>query len=735
MDHAQRGNGLGILGDASDSPTKVEVFKTLANIRYFRVLKKRLDYGSSGYQVPAMPHVPRSARGKRSVRKKVDDNQMCAFDLLATVAGKLLSERESSLTPCNITGTSNPTTEKDVIKQDQLDNEKPFKTEAFDQGGCDDSTLGSEIIFHRLGSYTSKEHSQMPNAGALSPASAFVKSGNRDVFAGESVSRGEFGHSLHTSTTAQKCGTRRYCPGSVESGACEGDGIKTPLQAEQRITGNVIARSAPDMYSLADPMDLDAKPPALVSSDSSAEVPPCGDHVPYNSSVPQCRDEMKFSVARDDDENSSGCTNPGTVTTNACKAPCIGNRRIKKLLASKYWKVGPTMSKDEELSNTVEMKPVFRSRRMSCTRQRTQRSSFKRRKLFERFSISASDGGIFREGISNPPGKGGIKVEARHSAVTLHGANGALSSTRGQKSSYESRDYHVKFSIKSFKVPELFIEIPENSTVGSLKRTVLEAVTAILGRGLRVGVLLQGRKVRDDSKTLRQAGISHGERLDNLGFTLEPNPTQAPAPLANPEDPHLLHFSDAIEPLSRIPPANPTPDQGTSDTTPQPVLTFIANCPESDHDSVHSPADVSSLNKTTGNSRALVPVPPMNVEALAVVPLRKSRHSEMVQRRIRRPFTVAEVEALVQAVEKLGTGRWRDVKLRAFENAKHRTYVDLKDKWKTLVHTARISPQQRRGEPVPQELLDRVLSAHAYWSQQQARLQVKPPPAETCLLL
>ena len=40
----------------------------------------------------------------------------------------------------------------------------------------------------------------------------------------------------------------------------------------------------------------------------------------------------------------------------------------------------------------------------------------------------------------------------------------------------------------------------------------------------------------------------------------------------------------------------------------------------------------------------------------------------------------------------------------------------MQDKWKTLVHTARISPQQRRGEPVPQELLDRVLAAQAYWS-------------------
>lgn len=285
---------------------------------------------------------------------------MCAFDLLATVAGKLLSERESSLTPCNITGTSNPTTEKDTIKQERLDNEKPFKTEAFDQGGCDNDTLGSEIIFHRLGSYTLKEHSQAPNAAASSPASAFVNSDNKDVFAGESIIRGEPGHSLGTGTTAtQKSGTHRCSPGSVESCVCEGDGIKTPLQAEWRITGNVTARSAPDVYSLEDPMDLDAKPPALVSSDSSAEVPPCRDRVPYNSSVPKCRNGMKFSVYRDDDENSSGCTNPGTATTNACKAPRIGDRRIKKLLASKYWKAAPTMSKDGELSNTGTNSVIF----------------------------------------------------------------------------------------------------------------------------------------------------------------------------------------------------------------------------------------------------------------------------------------------------------------------------------------------------------------------------------------
>ena len=49
----------------------------------------------------------------------------------------------------------------------------------------------------------------------------------------------------------------------------------------------------------------------------------------------------------------------------------------------------------------------------------------------------------------------------------------------------------------------------------------------------------------------------------------------------------------------------------------------------------------------------------------------------------------------------------------------------MQDKWKTLVHTATIAPQQRKGEPVPQELLDQVLSAHGYWSQQQSKLHGK----------
>ncbi|THU70072.1 hypothetical protein C4D60_Mb08t21190 [Musa balbisiana] len=701
------------------------------------VLQKRVDCGSSGYQAPVMPHFPRSAKGKRSVRKKVEDNQMCAFDLLATVAGNLLSERENSLTqnsltPCNDTGTSNTVAVKDTVTQDQLDKEKPCKLEAFDWLRCSEDLSGPENdlkmqIKHDMRENTSK-------ATSSDPASLCVKSdiSDEDPIGGESKffgASGKIGHAVDTVAERYAMGRPYSSPaGSLE---CKEDGSKTPQQAERPVAGNAIDGNAPHTYSLNDAMDLDSKTPALVSSDSSFEVPLYRKNIPCNSPFPKQDECMDLPIDKDGDENSSGCTHPTIVTNKASRLQRIGDRRIRKLLASKFWKVSPTMLQDD-----VEQKPALRGKRMCYTRQRTQRSSFKRRKLFYNCSVSASDGGVYNEGVSNIREKGRIKLETDDLHATWFGANSAPSSTTGQKPCCELPDYHVKLSIKSFKVPELLIEIPETATVGSLKRTVSEAVTAILGGGLRIGVLLQGKKVRHDNKTLRQAGISQGDKLDNLGFTLEPNPGQAPAPLTGSEDPHFLGLGCAREPLplARIPPTAPaTTDQRVSDASPQPMPT----CPESDHDSVYSPADASSLEKTTANSLALVAVPPTNVEALAMVPLRsKPKRPEAAQRRVRRPFSVAEVEALVQAVEKLGTGRWRDVKLCAFENANHRTYVDLKDKWKTLVHTARISPQQRRGEPVPQELLDRVLTAHAYWSQHQAKLQLKPPPsAEICQLL
>lgn len=64
----------------------------------------------------------------------------------------------------------------------------------------------------------------------------------------------------------------------------------------------------------------------------------------------------------------------------------------------------------------------------------------------------------------------------------------------------------------------------------------MEAVTTILGRGLHVAVLLRGKKIRDDNRTLLQTGISCKENLDSLGFMLEPNLTKSYPSSIAPED-------------------------------------------------------------------------------------------------------------------------------------------------------------------------------------------------------
>lgn len=79
------------------------------------------------------------------------------------------------------------------------------------------------------------------------------------------------------------------------------------------------------------------------------------------------------------------------------------------------------------------------------------------------------------------------------------------------------------------------------------------------------------------------------------------------------------------------------------------------------HETAPPVTDVST-DGTATDSKALVAIPPINAEALAMVPVsqmsQKTKRSDLSQRRTRRPFSVSEVEALVEAVETLGTGRF-----------------------------------------------------------------------------
>jgi hypothetical protein len=53
----------------------------------------------------------------------------------------------------------------------------------------------------------------------------------------------------------------------------------------------------------------------------------------------------------------------------------------------------------------------------------------------------------------------------------------------------------------------------------------METLAAVLEGELTVGVMLEGKKVRENSSTLREAGIfCDSPLLNTVGFTLEPEP-------------------------------------------------------------------------------------------------------------------------------------------------------------------------------------------------------------------
>ncbi|KAJ7964532.1 Telomere repeat-binding protein [Quillaja saponaria] len=682
------------------------------------VLKKRLGYGFNGFQVPFIPRAPRSARRRGSYKKINEDSQTCAFELLASVAGKLLQETESSSASSNPSeGNDQALFGKGILKQERIDEDEPLKEEcAAYHGSCKESIFLSEVASKDISPKHLQHAETALHRTPVIKYCDFSKKVDADVKALNCKSEDALGdYSSRVAEAPQDF--RESSGGNLENGFTgeeEAEGLG-PLGTRVSTFAN--------KCSLKDAMDVCVNSSPLIDSNSTTKSPFHGESIP-NASFSEHGNDIILGC-RDDDEKLLRCNKVSTKSRTFRHPQRVAHRRIRKLLTCKYWKAAPKL-KDCELSRSDEgVKSLCHKRKTCYNFGRCQHDNvFKRRKFFDRSSVVTSDGGFSSESVTNSPDTG-TSGNKSGSATILPGASGLSASVLGRQASFHTKDSHeMKFSIKSFRVPELYIEVPETATVGSLKRTVVEAVSAILGGGLRVGVLLHGKKVRDDNRTLLQTGISCKENLDTLGFTLEPNSIKASPPICS-TDRSPLPSPEAPEPLPKSS-ESPVIDSGIPYSLPDSsLLTKTGNLVEDNHDSFSSHIDTIT-DKMTSDSRDLVTVPARSTDALAVVPTcQKTRRSDLAQRRTRRPFSVSEVEALVEAVEELGTGRWRDVKLRAFENADHRTYVDLKDKWKTLVHTAKISPQQRRGQPVPQQLLDRVLGAHAYWSQHHGKQNVK----------
>ncbi|KAL9226606.1 hypothetical protein vseg_002398 [Gypsophila vaccaria] len=639
------------------------------------LVKRSLDNGLNGYDSLVVPRAPRSIRKRRLCKKAVEDRQLCAFELLAAVAGKLLeaSECSSASSSAAVGFDQRGGIGIDGVKLEPSDADKPLEGERYD--------LGSEKKINVV------------NMDRGSPGVSSVCS--------EKVNPDFKLASLKKKDDLVKLTSKiiRDFPFNGES-----DENNVEIGVNKKVDFNRNDDSGD--------VNVTDKSPIPTNYEEIAELPFGRDSVP-NDSFTERVNGVKIGC-KDDGEILSRSSQPNNVRKIIGSPTHLGEQSFGKALTSKNWKTVPKL-KDCEVANSGDgTNHVYDNKRSCYEIDRSQRDTpFKKRKFFDS-SVVTYDGGISCESVSNSPEKSSGD-DKNAFAGTMHDKKGKLPSGFRRQNSCNSRNSHVRLSIKSFKVPELFVEVPENSTVGSLKTTVLEAVKSILGEGLRVGVLLHGKKIRDDNRTLVQTGISQSDDINTVGFTLEPNSPTQPSSIL-PKEPSAPLLSDSPKFVNRSQ-INLREENIILGPRDKPSVTSKDSPAESSRSLVPS-AKVELPNKNISYSKALVPVH----EALDVLPINhKSKHSENGHRRTRRPFSVSEVEALVRAVEKLGTGRWRDVKLCSFENAKHRTYVDLKDKWKTLVHTARISPQQRRGEPVPQVLLDRVLAAQAYWSEHQPK--------------
>ncbi|KAK9059734.1 hypothetical protein SSX86_020438 [Deinandra increscens subsp. villosa] len=622
------------------------------------VLKKRIHYGGfPDLLAPVIPKAPRSLR-KRSFRKKsLENGEICAFELLAAVAGKLLQEQESeSSTSSTCPKVKGQTSTPEGIKNELLE----VKVNPVASG------------HHDLASSTESELVAQP-ANLDPPLKELPHSENDSGSEHASiVTNSDYNKKVNSNMIIEAI-EDKPCNLSI-AGLVNNRAEIHPKAIEKQSVGLNSVKT----YCLKDHLEPHVNTRVLNKSSSSVHLSFCKD--PFRSACfPRHRGNVNINI-RDDDEKYFRYNNRSLSRLRAFRSRSrAGYKRMRKMMPSRYWKVAQKL-KDYELQNSASggIKSFYHKRKNIYMRERFQADAvFKRKKLFHETSRSSY-----------------VKKESSESISNL-----------------------VKFSIKSFKVPELYVELPETATVGSLKRRVMEAVTAILHGKLHVGVHLQGKKVRDDNRTLQQFGISQNCNLETLGFTLEPSLHEASPFLAQKETP-----SCNMKQQPSRPPSSLDIDgcfSNTSRDLPFPVSTMETHI-EKNELSMTFKAGVTP-KEPEEDSKALVLVPAVDAEVLSAAPLSETptKRFELSQRRTRRPFSVSEVEALVEAVETLGAGRWRDVKMRSFDDANHRTYVDLKDKWKTLVHTASISPQQRRGEPVPQDLLDRVLAAHSYWSQHQ----------------
>lgn len=255
---------------------------------------------------------------------------MRAFDLLATVADKLLHGTDGPTAP------TDTATERDryVVMNKELDADSSLKIEPSDRGSCDRSFVSDLVLSSHDKKCDSKDCLPQHDEHSSQLASVVM---NFDKSKNE---MGILASEVHVGS-----------PGSKESDNCELEGKnKVTVKYELHKTEEMLTETQDedDSCKREDPVIWDQK--AHMSGTSLG----CG-KITHNKQIVKnssfaTQNNVKV-VDRDDDENSSGCTHPVSTIKSFRTVPSSRDRRIRKVSASKSWKVVPRY-RDESLSKT-----------------------------------------------------------------------------------------------------------------------------------------------------------------------------------------------------------------------------------------------------------------------------------------------------------------------------------------------------------------------------------------------
>lgn len=296
---------------------------------------------------------------------------MCAFDLLATVAGNLLQHKE------NPTTCSDHSSEKDqhgcfkeksqnankslkaelsdevscdrrcqheFVEEDCRDANKSVKAELSDEGSSDRkcfSTLSSQL-YNQNCCLKELPHPEIDSNSHIAPI--VTNPSCLERFAAETLVDGKNHNELDNLTCKVELGSSGCPEISSFKSECDVNKVKDEMLKFEKVpigTGS-------EMCCFEDPFD--EKPPAVISSGGNAKLSLYDDSMPCSSLSKGC-DNVPI-VSRDDDENFSGYAHPNT-TKSFRPITRVGDERIRKTLASKYYKVVQE-SKHDTLSTSGE---------------------------------------------------------------------------------------------------------------------------------------------------------------------------------------------------------------------------------------------------------------------------------------------------------------------------------------------------------------------------------------------